>query len=92
MGQSANVVRRQGVPVHIIAFYSHDCVQRADPHPAPELRNFQEPVESGGQLIVSEQLPLEVVLTNLAVDLAVAWLFPIGISLGQIYSQAKIEV
>lgn len=92
MGQSANVVRRQEVPVHIIAFCSHDCVQRADPHPAQEPRNFQEPVEGGGQLIVPEQLPLEVVLTNLTVDLAVARLFPIGIFLSQIFSQAKIEV
>lgn len=56
MGQSANVVRRQGVPFHIIAFHGHNCVQRADPHPAPEPRNLQERVESGGQLIVSEEL------------------------------------
>ena len=56
MEQSANVVHRRGVPFHIIAFHGHDCVQRADPHPAPEPRNLQEPVESGGQLIVSKEL------------------------------------
>ncbi len=113
MKQSANVVCRQRIPFHIITFHGHDYVQRADPHPAPEPRNLQEPVESGGQLIVSEelleapvpmpaqstpplpfkaQIPLEMILTNLAVDLAVARLFFVGIFLGQIYSQAGMEV
>lgn len=38
------------------------------------------------------QIPLEMILTNLAVDLAVARLFFVGIFLGQIYSQAGMEV
>ena len=107
------MVYRQRIPFHIIAFHGHDCVQRADPHPTPERRNLQKRVESGGQLIVSEelleapvpmpaqstppspfkaQIPLEVVLMDLAVDLAVARLFFAGIFLGQIYSQAGMEV
>ena len=101
MKQSANVVCRQRIPFHIITFHGDDYVQRADPHPAPEPRNLQEPVESGGQLIVSEelleapvpmpaqstpplpfkaQIPLEMILTNLAVDLAVARLFSLAYS------------
>ena len=113
MKQSANVVCRQRISFHIIAFHGHDCVQRVDPHPVPERRNLQERVESGGQLIVSEelleapvpmpalstplspfkaQIPLEVVLTDLAVDLAVTRLFFAGIFLGQIYSQAGMKI
>ena len=113
MKQSANVVCRQRIPFHIIAFHGHDCVHRADPHPAPERKNLQERIESGSQLIVSEelleapvptltqstppspfkaQIPLEMVLTDLVVDLAVARLFFAGIFLGQIYSQAGMEV
>ena len=38
------------------------------------------------------QIPLEVTLTNLVVDLAVARLFFVGIFLGQIYCQAGMEV
>lgn len=38
------------------------------------------------------QTPLEMVLTNLAVDLAIAWLFFVGIFLGQICFQAGGEV
>ncbi len=107
------MVRRQRIPFHIIAFHGHHCVQRLDPYSAPKPRNLQERVESGGQLVVSEellkapipmpaqstppspfqaQIPLEMVLTNLAIDLAVARLFFAGISLGQIYSQAGMEV
>ena len=43
-------------PTHIIAFHDHDSVQRIDPDPAPEIRNLQKCVTSGGQPFVSEEL------------------------------------
>ena len=50
------------------------------------------PAQSAPPLPFKAQIPLEMILTNLAVDLAVARLLFVGIFLGQIYPRAGMEV